>query len=463
MALVPGDLPGSDFELGLRRHIALRRSGAVLEAVAEHFAEGVKVETLGLDGTVLRCSGRERWLALERAALGAAVGLGPEAVGRGELRVFGDLSDCIYNARAGVLWVRDRRVVLGPGGLRSEADLSCWQRWVGGRVVEVRRWPGSSEQTPLSAAEAYLLTPEAGAEPLERVSGFEPLGAHDPLSMIEIRRVVMRRPGGLQDLAIIETEAFGRALFLDGLLQSAVADEAHYHEPFVHPALVLHGAPRRVLVAGAGEGATPREVLRHPEVRTVSAVDIDAEVVAASRAYLPELHAGAFDDPRLTLHIEDIRLTFAAVEPASFDVVFLDLTDPEDPRDRIAGTEGDGEGPSQGLLSVAFYRRVAASLAPGGICVVQMGELHPQVAEATAAALDDLRAVFPEVVMGHSVVPSFNSTWGFALASATPLTATPAQLRARIGALEGLRLYDLEAHHAFFMVPNAEALERAKR
>jgi spermidine synthase len=72
-----------------------------------------------------------------------------------------------------------------------------------------------------------------------------------------------RRTAAGQELLIAETSAYGRTLFLDGLVQSAEADEPLYHEPLVHPALVLHGGPRRVLVGGTGEGASLREILRH--------------------------------------------------------------------------------------------------------------------------------------------------------------------------------------------------------
>lgn len=64
-------------------------------------------------------------------------------------------------------------------------------------------------------------------------------------------------------------------LLLDGKAQSAEADEWVYHELLVHPAMLLHPAPRRVFIAGGGEGATAREVLRHRCVERLVMVDID--------------------------------------------------------------------------------------------------------------------------------------------------------------------------------------------
>ena len=70
-----------------------------------------------------------------------------------------------------------------------------------------------------------------------------------------------RVPGSLRSAT---RAAFGRALFLDGKPQSAQSDEHIYHEALVHPALIAHPAPTRCYIAGGGEGATLREVLRHP-------------------------------------------------------------------------------------------------------------------------------------------------------------------------------------------------------
>src|SRR3954466_997648 len=79
----------------------------------------------------------------------------------------------------------------------------------------------------------------------------------------EVTRVLARAQTAFQDVEIVDTRGFGRALFLDGAPQSAVADEFVYHEALVHPALIAHSAPKRVLIAGGGEGATPRALLRH--------------------------------------------------------------------------------------------------------------------------------------------------------------------------------------------------------
>ena len=79
-----------------------------------------------------------------------------------------------------------------------------------------------------------------------------------------------------------------RSLFLDHVLQSNVHDEEQYHETLVHPAFVASPDPvKRVLIVGGGEGGTLRESLKWKSVETVTMVEIDKEVISASRKYLP--------------------------------------------------------------------------------------------------------------------------------------------------------------------------------
>ncbi|MEM8808185.1 MAG: spermidine synthase, partial [Cyanobacteria bacterium P01_G01_bin.38] len=69
-----------------------------------------------------------------------------------------------------------------------------------------------------------------------------------------ITRVLVHRQTPFQEMYVVETGAYGKALVLDGKWQSCTGDEFLYHEALVHPAMVLHGAPRRVLVLGGAEG-----------------------------------------------------------------------------------------------------------------------------------------------------------------------------------------------------------------
>src|SRR3990167_5802194 len=132
----------------------------------------------------------------------------------------------------------------------------------------------------------------------------------EPTTQVEgplhaVARTILSRRTRYQRLEILETLSYGMALALDGRIQSTVQDEFIYHEGLVHPALLTHPRPERVMVIGGGEGAPLRELLRYASVRRALMVDIDAEVVEACRHYLPELHRSSFDDPRVELRFED--------------------------------------------------------------------------------------------------------------------------------------------------------------
>jgi len=128
-----------------------------------------------------------------------------------------------------------------------------------------------------------------------------------------------------------------RIVFLDGVMQSRRSGDAAYHEALVHPAMFAHANPKRVAIIGGGEGATLREVLKHKTVEKVVMIDIDEQMVALSREYLPEwsdcsmlegVSGSCFDDARVDLYCEDAfawfidRYSNSSQDP--FDVIILD-------------------------------------------------------------------------------------------------------------------------------------------
>jgi len=215
-----------------------------------------------------------------------------------------------------------------------------------------------------------------------------------------------------QEMFIVRTGSYGKALVLDGKWQSCTADEFLYHEPLVHPACVNHGAPRKILVLGGGEGATVREALKWRSVTEVVMVDIDGEVVEACKQHLPEMHQGAFDDPRTELVVGD-ALDYLDRSAGAWDIIISDLSDPIE------------EGPSFKLFTKEYFEKCRRALKPEGYFVVQAGSLAPPEMELHVRLVNTVGAVFPNVVSYSSQVPSYASPWGFALGSAVPLERRP--------------------------------------
>lgn len=208
-----------------------------------------------------------------------------------------------------------------------------------------------------------------------------------------------------QHILIAEIEGFGKSIFLNGVLQSAQIDEYVYHELLVHPAFYLHRNPEKVLILGGGEGATLREVLKHPVKKAVM-VDIDKQVVETSKLYLPEWSDGSFDDKRAELVFDDAR-KFVEHCNEKFDIVISDLTDPF--QDDL----------SVDSFTKEFYKLCKKILKEDGILVVQGGSLDPHYLKYYLKVVDNLKESFKFITSYGYFIFSFLSVWGFIIASDT--------------------------------------------
>jgi spermidine synthase len=264
---------------------------------------------------------------------------------------------------------------------------------------------------------------------------------------VELRRVIYSGRTQYQEVALLDTGPFGRSLVLDGRTQSSEADEFVYHEGLVQPVMAAHHAPKRVFIAGGGEGATAREVLRHTNVAQVVMVDLDQEVVELCRRHLPGHHQGAFDDPRLVLHHED-ALAFLERTYEPFDVVIIDVPDPLE------------AGPAYKLFTQEFYRLVGSRLSPGGLMVAQAGPAGPiNYTEIFTAIAKTAGSVFPRCSAYRVHMPSFGTSWGFVACGGeeTPSmeALSPEEIDARMAdrLSAPLRYYDGIAHNGMFALP----------
>ena len=239
-----------------------------------------------------------------------------------------------------------------------------------------------------------------------------------------------------QHLVIFENARMGRVMALDGVIQTTEADEFIYHEMLTHVPILAHGAARRVLIIGGGDGGMLREVAKHKSVERITMVEIDGTVVDMCKEFLPNHSQGAFDDPRLNLVIDD-GMRFVATTEERFDVIISDSTDPI--------------GPGEVLFSENFYQACRRCLNEGGILVTQNGTPFMQLEEVrtTAARTDGL---FADWHFYQAAVPTYiggamTFAWGStheglrrwkrcASASATaaspPATTTPISTWARL-------------------------------
>jgi spermidine synthase len=264
--------------------------------------------------------------------------------------------------------------------------------------------------------------------------------------MHAIVRTIAEARTKFQHVEILETASYGKALVLDGRIQSSQGDEFIYHEALVHPGLLLPGPPpASALVIGGGEGATVREVLRYPSIRRVVMVDIDAEVVELCRRHLPEMHRGAFDDPRTEFRAEDAR-GYLERTAERFDLIVVDLVEPLE------------EGPACLLFTREFYTLVRERLTAEGAMTMQAGMTKIGELDFFTCIHRTLREVFPVVAGYQTFVSCFGTPWGFIIASRRhdPRVQTPADVDRRIAErVRGpLGYWDGQTHqHAFSLPP----------
>ncbi|MFC3033633.1 polyamine aminopropyltransferase [Pseudoalteromonas fenneropenaei] len=173
---------------------------------------------------------------------------------------------------------------------------------------------------------------------------------------LRVKRKLDEKQSPFQLVEMFETTDFGNLMIIDGCTMVSSRENFFYHEMMSHPALFSHPAPKNVVIIGGGDCGTLREVLKHPDVETVTQIDIDEVVTEMSLKYFPEL-CESNQDPRATIMFDDGIKYMREALPESIDIIIVDGTDPV--------------GPGEGLFNHAFYRSCLAALRPGGIMIQQ--------------------------------------------------------------------------------------------
>lgn len=267
----------------------------------------------------------------------------------------------------------------------------------------------------------------------------------DLLQVENIHNILYEGQTAYQHVRIHDAACFGRSLVLDDKTQSTEVDEFVYHEALVQPCMIAHPNPRTVFVAGGGEGATIREVLRHRSVEKVVMVDIDREVVELCKKYLTNHHQGSFDDPRLEL-IHDDALKYLEETSERFDVAIIDVPDPLE------------AGPAYMIFTQEFYRLLQSRMTEQGLMVAQSGPTGPAFTEQCFSAVaNTVGSVFPTAYLCEAFVPAFGSTWGFVIGSQGPdpshMTVEYVDQRIAERISSELRFYDGITQQGMFSVP----------
>jgi spermidine synthase len=173
---------------------------------------------------------------------------------------------------------------------------------------------------------------------------------------IRIRTILADEQTQFQHLQIVETEFFGKAMILDGIIQLTERDNIGYHEMIANVPMLAVGNPKRVLIVGGGDGGSLQQVLRYPSVEQVVVCELDQRVVDLSREHFAEVFGDPWVDSRATLLVRD-AFGFLEENPGQFDVIISDTTDPI--------------GMAERLFSDEFYKLMVRALVPGGAASTQ--------------------------------------------------------------------------------------------
>src|ERR1700720_3610178 len=221
-------------------------------------------------------------------------------------------------------------------------------------------------------------------------------------------------------------------LFLNSHLQFSSRDEYRYHEALIHPGLAAVPTPRRVLVLGGGDGLAVREILKYPQIESVTLVDLDPEMtrIFSTNAMLTELNQKSLLSPKLQIINAD-AFPWVDSNTDSFDFIVIDFPDPTN--------YSLGK-----LYTTAFYRAVARHLSAQGEIVVQ--STSPMFARDSFWCIaETIKEAGMMTYPYHVYVPSFGE-WGFVIAGHHEYKP-PATLPA------GLRFVSVEGLPAFFQFP----------
>jgi spermidine synthase len=259
-----------------------------------------------------------------------------------------------------------------------------------------------------------------------------------------IVRELARVQSDFQDIVIFESETHGRVMVLDGIIQITEGDEFVYQEMLAHVPLIAHGAAKRVLIIGAGDGGVLRRVLEHRGVEQAVMCEIDGEVIRLSKEFLPKIAGDAWTNPRGEVIVGDGIDYVRRAPDASFDVIIVDSTDPI--------------GVGEVLFTDEFYENSARILTEDGLIVNQCGVPFMQADELRDTSLRR-RQFIPHVGAYIAAVPTYVGgymTLGWASKQPGIASVDVATIRARAeasGILGTTRYWTPEIHAAAFHLP----------
>lgn len=223
--------------------------------------------------------------------------------------------------------------------------------------------------------------------------------------MINVLADIVKIKTAYQEIHIIATREFGKALVIDGFMQAAESDHELYDMELLK---LLREDSRKLLILGGGDGFIGVKALKLFPSTQITIVDIDEQVKNYCRQYLYITE----EDKRLLEQIHFVHtdvIQFLRTDEQRYDGIICDLTDAP------IGTKE--------LKSfVDFYRDVLVAvqgkLSSTGWMSFQAGsrEIHGTYIPARTILMELVLGYFNVVKESYVCIPSYGEEWSFLFA-----------------------------------------------
>lgn len=296
----------------------------------------------------------------------------------------------------------------------------------------------------------HLLPPvgELPKEPFkvsERFSWYHDLDPYGFGVSIQLKDgCLLKKQSKHQRLEVYNTKKYGKMLLQNGKIQLTEGSESIYHEMMVHIPLLTHPNPKRVLIVSGGDGGVAREVLKHESVEKVVLLELDEAVIETSKKFLPSV-SSALDHPKLEILLEDGVHYVKEASEESFDVIFVDSSDPM--------------GPGVASYDDEFYRNCLRALSANGVLISQSA--------SPSGSPNEFKEIYKKYysLFGKENVHSFfvetptysTGSWTFAFCSkgsVHPTSGLNEKKAEDFSLRHDLKHYNPDVHKAVFAVPN---------
>ena len=258
---------------------------------------------------------------------------------------------------------------------------------------------------------------------------------------IKVKQHLFSKKSKFQQIDIFDSHEFGKILTIDGLMMANEKDEFIYHDMITHPAMATNSNIKRVLVIGAGDGGTVRELTRYASIERIDMVEIDEMVTRACQEHMP-LTASKLVDSRVQLIFDD-GLTFVKEAAAgSYDLIIVDSTDPINV--------------GAGLFTTEFYTDCFRILSADGILVNQHEcPYFESYANEMRRAHEKIAKLFPIAKVYQAHIPTYPSghwLFGFASKKLHPIKDIQVDRWNEIGLKT--KYYNTDLHVGAFALPS---------